>query len=60
MHNQTHSTDVLTSGAQSATLDMAQEQPLEADLIELERKLIPLLNRVRAMLGKPPVIAPKG
>lgn len=32
---------------------------LEQDLVELERKLIPLLNRTRAMLGKPPIIAPK-
>lgn len=53
-------TDVLTSAAQRGTLDIAQAQPpLEADLVELERKLIPLLNRVRALLGKPPVIAPK-
>ena len=33
--------------------------PLTVDLIELERKLIPLLNRVHKMLGKPPVIVPK-
>lgn len=26
---------------------------LQDDLVDLERKLIPLLNRVRALLGKP-------
>ena len=32
---------------------------LAAELIELERKLIPLLNRVREMLGKSAIIVPK-
>jgi len=29
------------------------------ELIELERKLIPLLNKVRELLGKRPIIVPK-
>lgn len=34
----------------------AELADLRADLVELERKLIPLLNRVRALLGKTPVV----
>jgi len=34
----------------------AELADLRADLVELERKLIPLLNRVRALLEKPPVV----
>lgn len=40
--------------AQKAT--GAELADLRADLVELERKLIPLLNRVRALLGKPSVV----
>lgn len=31
----------------------------QAELLELERTLIPVLNRVRETLGKPRVIIPK-
>lgn len=33
---------------------------LERELLLLERRLIPLLNRVREVLGKPPMYPPQG
>ena len=36
--------------------DMMTREELE----KLERQLIPTLNSVRAALGKPPIIVPKG
>lgn len=33
---------------------------LQRELVELERRLTPLLNAVRAMQGKKPVFVPKG
>ena len=33
---------------------------LDRDLAEIERKLLPLLNRIRAMRGEKPVFVPKG
>lgn len=32
---------------------------LERDMVALERMVIPMLNQVRGMLGKRPVIVPK-
>lgn len=38
----------------------AMQQARREELERLERQLIPLLNTVRAHLGKRPIIAPKG
>lgn len=46
-------------GDYSGTENAHELAALAAELIELERKLIPLLNRVREMLGKPAIIVPK-
>ena len=44
-------------GSRLTTRNLAQ---LEHDLLQLERFLTPLLNQVRAMQNKKPVIVPKG
>lgn len=38
-----------------------QPEPLSReDLEKLERQIIPMINSIRAALGKPPIIVPKG
>lgn len=47
----------------AGALNAAQEDDIlglsATDLAELERKLIPMLNQIRALLGKPAIIVPK-
>ena len=41
---------------------LGQPQPVmtKEELERLERQLIPTINTIRAALGKPPIIVPKG
>jgi hypothetical protein len=41
---------------------LVQTQPVmtKEELERLERQLIPTINTIRAALGKPPIIVPKG
>lgn len=55
--NQSQNHDKLTSSQRPLTThDLAE---LERELRELERKLIPLLNAVRAIQGKKPICVTK-
>lgn len=55
LYSATHT--LLQPATNNATLEQEQA-PL--DLAHIERQLIPLLNWVRKMQGKKPVIVPKG
>ncbi len=60
--------NIYTTDADYAILEQAHAQiltthnleELARDLAKLERELIPLINRIRAMRNKRPVIVPKG
>ena len=51
---------LLKDYANSDTLDTEQLPVAPLDLAHLERQLIPLLNWVRKLQGKKPVIVPRG
>ena len=42
------------------SVHLKPEPVTREELEKLERQLIPTLNSVRAALGKPPIIVPKG
>lgn len=45
---------------QHLSLSTRNIDELERELAEIERKLLPLLNAIRAMRGEKPVFVPKG
>ncbi len=59
---------LLQTSQHNDTIEQEHAQPLTTlnleelarDLAKLERELIPLINRIRAMRNKRPVIVPKG
>ena len=48
-----------TMGQERRVLSTRNIDELERELAELERRLTPLLNAIRAMQGKKPVFVPK-
>lgn len=58
LHNPVQSCD--TIAPEKRALSTRNLDELEHHLAQLERKLVPLLNQVRAMRGKKPVIVPEG
>lgn len=66
MSEERTSYNLLQSSCEPATIEQERRtlstrnlQELDRELAEIERKLLPLLNTIRAMRGEKPVFVPK-